>query len=47
MVKREAWNRADNRTIRQATGHTNGSILDENIADAELWTDPASGYLGL
>lgn len=40
-------NGASERTIMATTGHTSIETLRGYIDDAELFTDPASAYLGL
>ena len=47
MATTASRNGARTKTIRQATGHTTDSGLDPYLADAALFDDPASGYLGL
>jgi integrase len=42
-----ARNGATERTIMRTTGHTNTATVRGYIDDAELFTDPASAYLGL
>jgi len=43
----ESRNGASERTIMATTGHTSIETLRGYIDDAELFTDPASAYLGL
>jgi len=40
-------NRASERTIMATTGHTSVETLRGYIDDAQLFSDPASSYLGL
>ena len=42
-----ARNGASERTIMRTTGHTSVETVRSYIDDAELFTDPASRYLGL
>jgi hypothetical protein len=46
---RPLWTRngASERTIMRTTGHTSTQTVRGYIDDAELFTDPASSYLGL
>jgi integrase len=47
MATTAARNGAAERTIMRTTGHTATETLRGYITDAEILTDPASGYLGL
>lgn len=47
MATTAARNGASERTIMRTTGHTSTATVRGYIEDSELFTDPASGYLGL
>jgi integrase len=47
MATTAARNGAAERTIMRTTGHTATETLRGYITDAEIFTDPGSGYLGL
>jgi len=47
MATTAARNGASERTIMRTTGHTSAATVRGYIEDSELFTDPASGYLGL